>query len=147
MLVINSEIFRKVEKTYHLPVGDLYFFENIAVMQINEGEHASLKSSQYFLKKIYDFYETKNKPYGYISNRVNKYSVEVLDYQKHTDLLPNLSIYGIVAYSQFDSMNIDIEKQFCKMPVSSFNDLDKAYKYVNNYIVNKSNIIDSLIKK
>ena len=59
MLVINSEIFRKVEKTYHLPVGDLYFFENIAVMQINEGEHASLKSSQYFLKKIYDFYETK----------------------------------------------------------------------------------------
>lgn len=83
------------------------FFENLVVSQANEVVHISKNTAQDCFKTIHDFYGI-DKSIGYISNRINKYSIEVLDYPKDSSLFPNLEIYAVIGYSHFSEMNIEI---------------------------------------
>ncbi|RAJ16290.1 hypothetical protein [Olleya aquimaris] len=137
MNIIDSVIFNHVIKEQTFEIGQLYFFEHLILIQINDGMHVSIDTAQDCFKAIYDFYGTE-KPFGYISNRINEYSIEVLDYPKHNSLFPNLKMYGVIGYSQINEMNFNIERQFCDIPYIEFKNLNDAYTYVNNYVLNKS---------
>ncbi|QXP59093.1 hypothetical protein [Olleya sp. HaHaR_3_96] len=144
MNILNSPIYKHIKQTLSLPLADLFFFENLVVVQINEGMHVTAETSKNCFEVIYAFYETKNKPFGYLSNRINQYSIEVLDYKKYNNFFPNLAYYGIIGYSAFQHLSINIEKKFCEMPVYSFQNLNEAYIKMNNYILNKTSLIDSV---
>ncbi|WGD34371.1 hypothetical protein [Olleya sp. YS] len=140
MNIIDSDIFNYVIKRQTFSLGELYFFENLVVAQVNEGMHVGIDTAQDCFKAIYDFFGN-DKSFGYISNRINKYSIEVLDYPKHSTLFPNLKMYGVIGYSHFTEMSIDIERQFCKMPFIEFENINEAYTYTNKYILSKSQTI------
>jgi len=136
MNIINLEIYEQIKEVHKFPMGDLFFFENMVVAQINEGEHINYKTTKDTFKCINNYYEALKKPFGFISNRLNKYSIEVLDYPKHSKSLPSLKLYGIVGYSKFDTININLERQFSKLPVLGFDDLTQAFNTINDYILN-----------
>jgi hypothetical protein len=120
-------------------MGDLFFFENMIITQVNEGEHVSFNSTKLPFKCIYDYYEALKKPFGIISNRLNKYSLEVLDLPKYSKNLPNLKFYGVVGNTNFNNVNISLEKQFSKIPVLDFDNISEAYNTINDYILNSTN--------
>jgi len=138
MNVINSEIYNQIKEVHKFPMGDLFFFENMIIAQVNEGEHVSFNSTKIAFKCIYNYYEVLKKPFGIISNRLNKYSIEVLDLPKYNKNLPNLKFYGIVGSSGFSNINISLEKQFSKIPVLAFDNITRAYNTINDNILNSS---------
>ncbi len=137
MNIKDSNIYTQVIKEHNSVLGDLYFFKNLVVAQINEGVHVSIENAQSCYNAIYDFYGSV-KDFGLISNRINTYSIEALDYPKQNILFPNLIHYTVIGYTQFDKMNIIIEKQFCKVPYVGFKNLIEAFNYTNSFIITKS---------
>ncbi|TVZ46690.1 hypothetical protein [Olleya sp. Hel_I_94] len=139
MNIINSEIYNQIKEVHKFPMGDLFFFKNMIITQVNEGEHVSFNSTKLPFKCIYDYYEALKKPFGIISNRLNKYSLEVLDLPKYSKNLPNLKFYGVVGNTNFNNVNISLEKQFSKIPVLDFDNISEAYNTINDYILNSTN--------
>ena len=137
MNVIDSNLYKEVIETHKFSVGNFYIFENTVIAEINEGMHVNLESAQDGIKAIYNYFGT-NKPFGYLSNRINNYSLDALDYKKHHALFPNLLLYGAICYSGNNRMNLDLEKQFCKVPFLGFKNITEAYNYVNKYILDKT---------
>ncbi|AXO79427.1 hypothetical protein DZC78_03180 [Olleya aquimaris] len=133
MKTINSQLAGQVKDVYLSKFGTFYILEDVIISEINEGEHLTIENAQELLNCIHIYYG-KNKKFAYISNRVNNYSIEVLDYPKINQLLPNLELFAIISYSHFDKMNISIEKQFCKIPYKGFSTIKKAYKFANQFL-------------
>ena len=141
MKIINSELSDKIIEQHSVKLGQFYFLKDLVVAEINDGEHIDFESSQNYLKLINKFYGTE-KPFGYICNRINYFSISPLDYPKFIKEMPNLSIFGIVHNNHFDRMNYEVEKRFCIKPYKSYNDLNLAYKKVKSFIENlKVNIV------
>ena len=131
MNVTKSNLYNSISKEYNLSLGDLFLFENVAVFEVHEGKHVDIDSVQECLRILYDFYELRKKPFSFISNRINKYSIEVLDYSKYSSLFDNICVYGIIGYTKFSERNISIEKRFTKMKTLSFKTLNEAFRYSN----------------
>ena len=135
MKIINSELSEKIIEQHSIKLGQFYFLKDLMVAEINNGEHIDFESSQNYLKLINEFYGTE-KPFGYICNRVNYFSISPLDFPKFIKVMPNLSIFGIVHNNHFDRMNYEVEKRFCNKPYKSFIDLNLAYKKIKRFIEN-----------
>lgn len=146
MKIINSEISKKIIEYHSIGLGQFYFLKNMVVAEINEGVHIDFKVSQEFIKLIIKFYGT-DKPFGYICNRVNNFSISPLDFVKFNSAVPNLTIYGIVHNNHFDRMNFEIEKRFCNKPYNSYTDLYSAYNQVGIFIKNIDRRVEISTKK
>ncbi len=131
----NSPLEKMTIISHESEIGNLYFIENMVFSEIKEGKHLSLKTAYDYLNVISNFYGD-TKPFGYVSNRINKFSIEALDYPKFTKLLKNLKVYAAINYTHFNKMNMEIEKQFCKIPYRGFENIIDSYNYVNNYLNN-----------
>jgi len=136
MKLIDSNLKDEVLKSYNFALGNLYLMENVAISEINEGRHMSVNSADDYLYALSEFYGEEKK-FGYISNRINSFSVEALDFRKFTDILKNLKVFYTVAYKHQDEINVDIEKKFCNIPYKGWSSLNEAYDHLNEYIKNK----------
>lgn len=139
MNIEKSNFYNQVIKEQSFSLGDIFFFENIVFTQINEGMHFNYENALEMIKSIYNFYGEEKK-FAFVSNRINNYSIEVLDSPKRAELFPNLVIYGIIPYSTSDKINIKLEKQFSEKPVLEFNSIEEAFIYAN------ANLIETLEK-
>jgi len=144
MLIKNSKYYSKVLESFKTDMGNVHFFENLIISEVNEGKHFSFKNGKDYVDLMLDFYGT-SKPIGYISNRMHQFSVNPLDFDKFFDTLPNLKCMTTVYYNAYNLKNIDIERQFCKIPYYKFEDVNKAYDYINTLILNKSTVVNSVI--
>ena len=64
MNIINLEIYEQIKEVHKFPMGDLFFFENMVVAQINEGEHINYKTTKDTFKCINNYYEALKNPFG-----------------------------------------------------------------------------------
>lgn len=143
MKFINSNLSNQVLESHTVKSGKLYFLKNIVVAEFNEGVHIDFNSSQEYIGLILDFYGDE-RPFGYICNRINDFSISPLDYPKFNRALNNLSIYGIVFNNRFDRINFNIEKRFCDKPYKGYNDLYTAFNQVSIFVNNtKKELIET----
>lgn len=139
MKVEASPLSGKILKKDKTKLGELYFFENFVVSEIYEGSHVDIKSAQEVFKIIDSVYG-ENTPFGYISNRVNKFSISLLDSKKiNSEMSSNLSYYCSVTYNHIDKMNADLEKKFCPRPFMNFSDLQSCVNWIEEAL-NKNKI-------
>ncbi|WP_452219773.1 hypothetical protein [Lacinutrix salivirga] len=134
MLVLDSSLRKEFVKSHFLEIGNLFFFKNYVISEVNEGVHFSYSSAKEYILLIAQHYKN-HKVLGYISNRVNTFSIEALDYPKLLTAIPNIEVFCTVTYSYFDSMNVDIEKQFCKKPYLSCSSLLEATQIIKDRLV------------
>lgn len=132
MIFINSQLKGKIVISHELDIGNLHFLKNMVFSEIKEGKHLSIQNTKEYFNLISDFYG--NNSFGYVSNRINTYSIEALDLPKFTNVLTSLKIFATVDYSHFNRMNTEIEKQFCKVPYLGFESIIDSYNYVNDYL-------------
>lgn len=133
MKLINSKLSSHIIESHTVKSGKLFFLKDIVVAEFNEGVHIDFKSSQDYISLIVNFYGD-DRPFGYICNRINNFSISPLDYPKFNRALSNLTMYGIVFNNHFDRRNFNIEKRFCDKPYKGFNELYTAFNQVVIFI-------------
>lgn len=136
MRLINLEIHHLVIETHKLKIGTFYFLDNIVIAEINEGVHLDFKSSEDFFKAAHAFFGT-TKPFGYISNRINKFSVSPVDFANYSLKLENIKSFCAITYNNYyDNMNIEIEKRFYTKPFYSTTTINDAIDWTRNVLNN-----------
>lgn len=137
MKVENSNIKDKIEDIHVSEHGVYYFFKDFIVAEIHQGVIYTWESAQ-------DVIVAAKKHYGekpnvcYITNRVNKYSVNPTDWLKFFATKNELNGYAIVSYTKNGWVNALIEKMFLKTRVERFDNLMDAIDWAKK--VNLRNI-------
>jgi len=140
MKINDSELKNQIIKSFNTKIGDFYLFENLIVSEIKEGVHICYDVLEDFFPYVIKHYG--DKPFAYISNRINSYSVSALDFDEYKKTLKNLTFYGIVNYSKFSEAFLKVEERFCTVDFKVFTSLIEAYDDVNQFqIKTKANLI------
>jgi len=138
MTIVNSNVASQILKQEQSNAGMLHFFNHIAVVEFNEGLHIDLNSGK---KTIHDLmkYFGNTKPFGLIANRINSYSISLLEITELKSIFPNMVAYGVVSHNEAGRMNAKIESSFCQSNNISYDNiyeaLDNVYQSVKEKII------------
>ena len=136
MTITNSNVASQIVKQEQSEAGTLHFFNHIAVVEFNEGVHADLSTGKKMINDLMEHFGN-SKPFGIVANRINSYSIALLETKEVRSIFPNLVAYGIVSHNQAGRMNADIESQYCSSNNISFDNLyeglDTVYKRVQEH--------------
>ena len=100
--------------------------KRVAIIEIAEGTAISYKNGIETFQRLMSM--IGDKPWVYISNRVNSYSLDPNDY-KHLNEIPTLKGIGVIQYKRSIETALELEKMFVKKPFQTFNDLDTAIEW------------------
>ena len=138
MTIEKSNVANQIVKQTQSEVGTLHFFEHVAVVEFNEGTHIDLITVRKILSDILEYFGS-SKPFGIIANRVNSYSISLLDIKEARQALPNLAAYGIVSYNSASRMNAEIESSFCYWKDICFDNLYQGLETIYQRVkINKN---------
>ena len=129
MKLTNPHNFPEEEKLNHFmktDIADIYFYKNVVVVEALEGVTLSYKTGFEILAK--GLKVMGGKPFVYIANRINSYSVNPNDF-KYLASIPSLK--GIAVASKLESgrKNAELEKIFSKKTFEVFESIEEAYQW------------------
>lgn len=113
----------EVKDFYQNDAADVYLYDKFAVVEVKEGQTLSYANGFTLLVKGLRIIGTK--PWIYISNRVNSYSVVPTDY-KYLNKVPTLKGLAIVSSEKSELNNAHLEKAFFKKPFKIVDSLNSA---------------------
>ena len=140
MRIKDSALSKHVAKTSGVNLGMLYFFNSIVVSEFKEGVHVTYENAQELMREIRAYFG--RKPFGFISNMVNSYSINPSDTPRFKEEFKNLTAYGVVSYTKAGKLNAEIENSFCSNENIFFDDLYHATYKLHNKVKQNSIPID-----
>ncbi|WOD43196.1 hypothetical protein [Hwangdonia lutea] len=129
MKIIESEFSNHIIKSVEKDLGNIHFFNHIAVVEFNEGVHVDINNSEEIFNEINAYFGSA-KPFGVIANRINSYSVKLLDADLFRKKVKNLCGYAVVSYNLAGKMNAEIENSFCLSENISYDNIKDAISHV-----------------
>ncbi len=141
MKTVESSVFKHITKAFESDMGNLYFFNHVAVVEFNDGVHVSIDNISELLYELVNHFGTI-RPFGLVANRVSHYSICPIDSDQIKTQLDNLVAYGVVSNLKAGSMNCEIENDFCKTSDIYYNSLYEALNGV--YATVKEELISTL---
>jgi len=115
-------------------IGTFYFYDNFMISEINEGVAVSfelvMEMTNNFTKKIY----SKNKPFVFITNRINSYSVDPTIHLKTKEILPNTKGFAVITYDDMNKEIAKLEQFFLEIPTVIVNSVEEAVNWANEII-------------
>ncbi len=133
MSISDSDVAKHVLKQVETRVGTLFFFNHIAVVEFNESAHVDLISAQETIHNLVSYFG-QSRPFGLIANRINSYSISLLDAQEIKPVLQNMVAYGVVSHDHASKMDAEIENGFCETQQVHFSDLYECLNSVYNRV-------------
>lgn len=130
MHIINSPLQQNIKETFKTNIGDVFLFTNYLVVEYNEGIDITFEN-HYEVSMIIETH-FKDKSFGFITNRVNSYSIDLKDAKYFNKAFPNCKAYGIVNYNHTHKSIIEIENKFFDFNRRIFEDLLEAVNWVEN---------------
>jgi len=117
MKLLESNLKDKVfmYQSYHF--GDVYYLPQMIITEFAEGINFTYNEAEQFIETVIQIYGKKEKVV-YISNRINSYSVNPMDWIKIKGKFKNLKGIGIINYNK---------RMFCSYPIKDFHSLEEAY--------------------
>ncbi len=128
MKIIESDFSNQILKFVQNRLGNIFFFNHIAVVELNEGVHFDIENAPIIINEL-ESYFGERQPYGVVANRINSYSVDLINTPLYREKAKNLYAYGVVGHDLASKMNAEIENDFC---VSEKVDYDTIYDAINN---------------
>jgi hypothetical protein len=110
-------------------IGTIYFYPDLVIVEAKEGVTLSYKTGFSILLKGLQI--TGFKPFVYISNRINSYSVDPNDY-KYLNKISSLKAIAIVSEFESARQNANLEKAFSRKDLEIFEDIQEAYKWATS---------------
>ncbi len=120
--------------SYHFGILEVY--NNFVLAVMKEGITVKPEYNEYLIEIAEKHF--KNKPFGYITNRKNSYSVDPRIYYE-TSKINNLVAFSVVSVKKINLTNVELEKIFLKKPFKHFTELNNAIQWVNE-IVNSNKL-------
>jgi len=114
---------------YHFCKIEVY--ENHIIVVMNEGITVLPEYNDVLVSISLNHF--KGKKFGYITNRINSYSVNPSIYIE-TSKIENLSVFAIVSNKQINISNAQIEKLFFKKPFQQFTLLEDAITWIKKHV-------------
>ncbi|MFI1773543.1 hypothetical protein [Thalassobellus citreus] len=133
MKIIESDFSNQILKFVQNQLGNIFFFNHIAVVELNEGVHFDINNSSLIIDELNSYFG-ESKPYGVIANRINSYSVNLLDTPLFKKRAKNLYAYGVVAHDLASKMNAEMENDFCLSTKVNYDTINEAIDNVYNKI-------------
>ena len=124
-----SKFSRQILKKIELSYGKFYFLKNVIVSEIDEGVVFDFTKAKPVIEEAIKFYG-RNARLGYVSNRINTYSVAPQDWNKFYNERYCIRAMALVAYTPMGQTNIMIEQLFIKNRVERFNSLEFAVHWI-----------------
>lgn len=106
-------------------------YKAIAIVEIEEGIAVSFQDGHEIFTRLLSI--LGNKPWVYISNRVNSYSLDPNDY-RYLNQIATLKAIGVIQYKKSIQTALELEKMFIKKPFKTFDNLDAAIEWGLNKI-------------
>jgi len=103
-------------------------YDNYVITVINEGVVITLEHNETLLKVAESYFS--DKPFVYISNRINSYSVDPKVYFK-TEQIQTIKGLAVVTNNYQVKINAKIEKMFFKKPFEIFTEIEDAIAWAN----------------
>ncbi len=120
-----------MKETLTFDFCEMTIYSNYVVTVMKEGVNVVPKHNEVLLKITDNYF--KNKPFVYITHRINSYSVDPKVYHE-TSKIPNLKGFAVVSSDYKAKVNAQIEKMFFDKPFETFSTLDEAFKWADNLI-------------
>ncbi|MAO08657.1 MAG: hypothetical protein CL596_08100 [Alteromonas sp.] len=115
--------------------GTLEVHDSYVIAIMKEGVTISPGHNKVLVKIAEDYFP--HKKFGYISHRINSYSVDPTVYT-NTSKIENLVAFAVVSENPLNLSNAHIEKLFLKKPFRNFKKLRKAIDWVMESIEEES---------
>lgn len=128
----ESEYFKKIKHfKLEMPFGNYYLFEKFFVGELNEGVHFDWNKTKLVAKELIEFYGSDTKV-GFISNRINGYSVEPQNWQKVEKEYNLIYASAIIVYNMPSYLNASLEKHFSKNSIKRCKSIKEAFDWMTN---------------
>ncbi|KAA5825750.1 hypothetical protein FPF71_07520 [Algibacter amylolyticus] len=137
MKILESEFSEQITKFVENEVGYIYFFNHIAVVEINEGVHLDINNAPKIINELNKYFK-ETMPYGVVANRINSYSVNLVHVPLIRKMAKNLYAYGVVGHDLAGKMNAAIENDFCKADKVEYDSLFDAVNSIYNKVQSNS---------
>lgn len=121
----------KLHEVIYSKVSDLFIYGNVIIVETHEGIHLSYKNGFSLLVKVLNI--LGSKPFVFIANRIDSYSIKPTDY-KYLNKVPTLRGIAVVAYSEMTKANAVLETKFCRKPFSVFENTYDAFVWAQSLI-------------
>lgn len=105
---------------------DIHIYDYYMIVTINDGITIGLKHNEILINIAETYY--KNKPFVYITHRINSYSVDPTIY-KETSKIKNLAGFCVVSKNYLAKSTAQIEKLFLNKPFEIFDTLSEAIEW------------------
>lgn len=133
MTITKSPLKKHIKKTFKTNIGNVFLFPNYLVVEYNEGIDITFEN-HYEVSVIIETH-FKDKFFGFITNRINSYSIDLKDAKYFNKAFPNCKAYGIVNYKHTHKSIIEIENKFFDFNRRTFADLLEAVNWVENTLI------------
>ncbi len=116
-----------------MPFGNFFLCEKFIISELNADIHLDFPKIELVAKEVLEFYGEDDK-IGYISNRINSYSVDPQVWTKAQRFNRNNMVLGgsIVFYNDMMFLNASLEKRFSTVRVLPCLSLGEAIDWVLN---------------
>ncbi|WP_412561051.1 MULTISPECIES: hypothetical protein [Winogradskyella] len=122
----------KKYRVYKSEIGDLYLFDNYVITNFNEG--VDLNYANFYEAGLEIRNHFMDKPFGYIANRNNSYSINLHDVTIFNKAFPNLKAYAIVTYNTLTERVFEIENHFFTSNRQAFKNINDAIAWVEEIL-------------
>lgn len=120
-----------------LDFATIRIYENLIVTECKEGVLLDVPKNRKVLELAGEVFN--NKPFGYISNRINSYAVDPMVYRESA-AHPQLKAIAVVSDSEMARSSAKLEKQFYtnRNPFHIFSSLEEAKNWISDVLVDQS---------
>ena len=112
-------------------IANVYFYENLVVVEVSEGMNISIKNGFSLLLNVLSILRTKK--WVYISNRINSNSVDPNDYA-YMNKIPTLQAIAIVDKKESGKASAYLEQSFSKKPLKIYDSMIEAFEWANTIL-------------
>lgn len=126
-------------KTLTLDFCEIEFYQDYVVCTVNEGVEFGLEETSDIAVLAHEFYQ--GKPHVYLTNRVNRYSVNPNVYRL-SSTLDTLIAFGVITKIYHAKMSAELEKNFYDKKFEIFEDLEVAKAWATDMVVKHKATID-----
>ena len=120
-----------MKETLAFDFCDMTIYDNYVVTVMKEGVNITPDYNA-IMVELADTYFS-DKPFVYITHRVNSYSVDPKIYYE-TAKIKNLRGFAVVSSNYQAKINAQIEQMFYNKPFEIFSDLDEALKWADKQV-------------
>lgn len=133
MKLLETDFANQIVKKVENKLGDIFFFEDIAIVELHEGVHFDMKNSSSIIDELVNYFGN-SKPYGIVANRINSYSVNLMDAPVFRSQAKNMKAYGVVGHDLASKMNAEIENGFCFKEKVNYDTIADAIQTVSEKV-------------